>query len=430
MYLKQAWNETKIVKEQFANIFAKKQRMLLGTKKLHSTMPKLCWIEDNKFLEQAVSILFRKDTRKPLKIIVIGPSRIGKTTLVSCIVDDLQNDYHVPVISIYPKGIDAVYHNQMGKGKLLCPGEVNRKLNNILLMPYYKEEDIPEEYQKHLQKFAFELYDFNPNTNPGFMEDDPKEYSKSAYKALAIMEDEVPKLKKYTAAQMLRYVDENTIRKVIPGSDKMYIAFPTYQSLRDKLTGCIANKFFFESKIKINEKMFIKSWNEGLSHAFMFFADPNDPRVQAYTAKIMQVAQRAKRRDNIYRRSKGMKERPAWIVVDDAREIVAEWMDFQRYRARREIENSIYLFGEDGWNILLVYHNVDDIPKGLLKEADYIICSKLDREGAKNLPDEEFRQTVQKLYVRSYNFYNEWACRSKDGTIRRFYAIDSPVGLK
>jgi hypothetical protein len=144
----------------------------------------------------------------------------------------------------------------------------------------------------------------------------------------------------------------------------------------------------------------------------------------------LRIAQEAKQKDNLRRYKRGKKGRPLWLFVDDARAIISQDMDEYRDRGKAEVEQCIYMYGEDGWNTVLVYHNAREIPKGIIKESDFIICSRLDKEDANYLPDDAYRRIVTSLYVKPYHYYNEWACRSKDGKIRKFFAIDSPIGLR
>jgi hypothetical protein len=433
MTVAQQWNRIRIIKAEEESIFARKHMILLGVKQRPSSLSRDIWLDDSKFIKKAVSIPFRADIRKPLRIILIGGSRIGKTTLVSCILDDLQNDFNVNTLSIYPKGLDAYYHNMKGKGRFLCPGETNRTLKSKLFVPEYQIQAIPSDIKRSINRFAFELYNFDPNSEPGFMEYNPKDFSIGLYSNLSIMYHKFKETRGIGADKMLNALDKYTYQNRRGGWDssrKIYVSVATYEALRQRLQAAISSKFFFESKLKINKDVFLNDWDAGFSHSFIFRADSNDPRVQPYTAKILEIAQKAKQKHNELRRRKGKSERPLFLVVDDAREIVASYMDFERYRARREVERCVYMFGEDGWNVLLVYHNAKDVPEGLLKEADYIISSRLDKSDAEYLPGDNFKQYVQNLFVKPYYFYNEWAVRSKDGSVRTFYAIDSRVGLK
>ena len=408
--------------------------MLLGTKIPHHKIASSIWKDEELFMKQSVSIPFRSDVRKPVLILIIGGSRIGKTTLKSCLIDDLQNDYGVSTLSIYPKGVDAKYHNKPGFGKYLSPGDYNRTLRNRLFMPMYMDEEMPKEIKQGLDKFAFELYDFSPSSEPGFLEDNPGEYSRGVYSNMSIIRHNNEHTADNTAKQMYKWIEDNTATSTKGNkyNNRMYIPMATHEAMKNRLISGIANKFFYEDCTKISEKMFINDWGKKRNHAFMFFTDPGDPRVQAYVAKTIKIAQRAKRTDNSYRRSKGWEEKPIWIVVDDASEVIAEYMgNKERYRAKIEIMRLIDKFGEEGWNVMLTYHKAEDVPEGLIDRADFIITSKMNkRSAAKISTDQYYIDTVSRLFIKEFYYYNEWAVRMKSGQVRTFYAIDSPVGLK
>lgn len=425
------WNNTGVKILVDKSIYAKRRLMLLGTKTQFKFLDAETKIDENKFLQQSVTIPFRADVRKPTRIIIIGGSRIGKSTLVSNILDDLQNDFNVPTITLRPKGYDDLFHNKKGKGKFLAPEESGRSLNNRLFMPYYSQDEAFSDIQMHLEKFAFELFDFNPDKEPGFMEDSVADQAKQTYTYISILFDKFPHLRNAKATEFFEFIEKHCVTNLKhESSSKIYIPFSVYQSLIQRLNGAIARKFFYDRCTKLNSEMIIGDWNKGLSHSFSFFAASNDPRVQSYSAKILQIYQIAKQKDNLIRRKTGGVPRPIWLVVDDAREVINASMKDDTHRAKREIERCVYMFGEDGWNVIMIFHNASEVPKGLLKESDFIICSKLDKEDAKYLPNEYLQSAAQKLFVKPHYYYNEWAVYSKDGVVRRFFAIDSRVGLR
>jgi hypothetical protein len=438
MSIIKSWNQTKIVRKREVSIFAKKRHMLLGTKLKHTKMPADAWIDEEKFIKQSVSIPFKNDVRKPQKIILIGGPRIGKSTLLSCMIDDLQNDFNVPTLTIYPKGKDAKFHNLKGKGKILCPGEHSRSLKNRLLMPQYKEDDVPSTDQQGMEKFAFRLDDFNPNSEPGFMEENRADYEKAGkgvYVYLSILYNTYPELRGVSAKKLLDDLDQYVYTKkkgkdYQDYSDKLYIPNATYEALRTRLMGCISKKFLYDSELRVDEEMFIRDWNNGKSHAVIYFSNLSDPRTQSYSAKVIQTVQKAKRRDNIARKKKGLPERSIWLIVDDAKAIIDRSMDPDKYRAREVIDECLYMYGEDGWNILLVYHSIDQVPRDYLDQADFIICSRLGRFDLKKLTNERLEMFARNLKVKGGTFYNEWAVGTKDGEARTFFAIDSRVGLR
>jgi len=230
--LYKVWNSINVKEVKEKPYFAKRGLILLGTKSFPTKINKDVWEDPNKFITNAVSMPFTK--RVAQKIIVIAPTRYGKTTLINRIINDLTNNFDCRVACINPKGKDGYYATQKGKGRYLGPGETNTFINYALYKPLFAY-DSQSLLQRRYQTISYDISDFDPMKDAGFLEfDEEAKFNSNLYTTMGRLYDTFPYLKGMTIESMIKFLNkESDGRSYI--KNKFYINSITRSTLINRL---------------------------------------------------------------------------------------------------------------------------------------------------------------------------------------------------